>query len=79
MGGNTFDFMEEAELQVVVPYDTDFNLENWKACIASGSQDEQDEAKESHPLSALLSIPSRKTLYFGMSHLSQHSCQDSHL
>ncbi|KAL8977196.1 MAG: hypothetical protein Q9205_006951 [Flavoplaca limonia] len=64
MGGNTFDFMEEAGLQVVVPYDTDFNVENWKACIASGSQDEQAEAKESHPLSALLSIPSRSTLYF---------------
>ena len=79
MGGNTFDFMEEAELQVVVPYDTDLNLENWKACVPSGSQDEQHEAKELHPLSALLSIPSRKTLYFGMSRLPQQSCQDSHL
>ncbi|KAL8843416.1 MAG: hypothetical protein Q9176_002029 [Flavoplaca citrina] len=71
MGGNTFDFMEEAGLQVVVPYDTDFNVENWKACIASGSQDEQAEAKESHPLSALLSIPSRSTLYFGMATLDE--------
>lgn len=79
MGGNTFDFMEEAELQVIVPYNTDFNLQDWKARIASLSQDEKDEAKESHPVSALLSIPSRKTLYFGMSHLSLDLCQGSHL
>ncbi|KAL8649098.1 MAG: hypothetical protein Q9226_005717 [Calogaya cf. arnoldii] len=62
MGENTLDVMAQAELQMLVPYATDFSLKDWETPISS---DPKDEARELRQLSALLSIPSRKTLYFG--------------
>lgn len=79
MGGDTLGSMAQAELQVLVPYATDFSLKDLEARIASDPDDGCDEATGSHQMSALFSIPSRKTLYFGSSHLSENPCYDSHL
>lgn len=72
MAGNKLDLMAQAELQVLVPYATDFDLKDLEARIASNPNDGRDQS------SALFSIPSRKSLYFGSFHLSQNPCQDSH-
>ncbi|KAI4219462.1 MAG: hypothetical protein LQ349_008346, partial [Xanthoria aureola] len=63
MAGNKLDLMAQAELQVLVPYATDFDLKDLEARIASNPNDGRDQS------SALFSIPSRKSLYFD-EHLS---------
>lgn len=68
MPRHNLDLMAQAELQVLVPYATDFNLKDLEARIASDPNDGRDQS------SALSSIPSRKTLYFGSFHLSRSPC-----
>ena len=65
MSENTSDPMEQAELEVLVPYATDFSLSDLEAHERSVSSDVPDEPEESHQLSALSSIPPRTTLHFG--------------
>ncbi|KAL8863080.1 MAG: hypothetical protein Q9178_000453 [Gyalolechia marmorata] len=65
MGENTSDPMEQAELEVFVPYATEFSLIDLEAHVRSVSSEMPDEAEVPHQLSALSSIPPRKTLHFG--------------
>ncbi|KAL8785232.1 MAG: hypothetical protein Q9213_003501 [Squamulea squamosa] len=64
MGENVLDLMDQAELEIIVPYDTEFNLADHVASFASNLVDERDDTQDPHELSALASIPSRTTLYF---------------
>ncbi|KAL8920910.1 MAG: hypothetical protein Q9172_004298 [Xanthocarpia lactea] len=64
MGENTSDLMEQAELEVLVPYATDFSLSDLEAHVRSVSSDVPDEPEGSNQLSALSSIPPRTTLHF---------------
>ncbi|KAI4267151.1 MAG: hypothetical protein L6R38_008388 [Xanthoria sp. 2 TBL-2021] len=53
MGGDTLGSMAQAELQVLVPYATDFSLKDLEARIASDPDDGCDEATGSHQMATL--------------------------